>query len=817
MSAIQNKINQTNRLIGFYCQQIPDPIAYEVSGIETLSEAFQFTIKCTSTSPLKLSTCLHQKAHLVLGPHGRHIHGQIIFIKALHSHSILYHDYELQIAPDLTYLQHNIDSRIFQGKTVLDIVDLICQEHNLHLPCKQYLQSSYPAIAYCTQYQESSYDFIQRILNNAGIHYYFEHLENDYQWILFDTPQHGSNHSTELSFKDQVNPSQYYISRWQQQHRLQSAVIKLKNYHYLSPNNPITAIAKNHHQTKLTALSHYQFPSQFQAIKVGNHTAEQLAGHLNWRNQLCQAATNCPTLKLHQHVSINLNNQKTQFMITSLSHTVTDHSGLSDHAVAQHYENIIGLLPVNLALSTPLVPKPQANGPLTAIVIGLSNNTTHTDSLARVKVFFHWDRYHHSTSVSHCWLRCSQTAAGQQWGSLWIPRVGDEVLVDFTNGNIDEPIVIGSSYNANNPPLINPMKTPYKSAITTRTIGSANQANSHAIQFNDQSSHPQLQIQSSKDFEHITWHNRQTTVHQDSHTVIDSGNFHVITTAKHSINAQQGITLRSGNSGFQIKPTGISINANCISINPAPSKPIHHAWWSDLFHLFYQVKNIINTVEDVIEAEPLLATIASAINDYLDLRQLIDIGNMALGAVEMVGGIPLDEIGLGELMQEDAIKREIISGSDLAESYAARTAEKEAGAGVKLSESRPPTQPPDKELEEMEKNKAKNGHFYSRHGAHLTDEDIKKRATTGQLPDKNIKRDPVDASRYYQHDFQKYAIKRAKEDFAKTGRRNQIIKHINVIGGGYLQGGEKYVDTKISRVILNNKGEVITAFPLINP
>jgi type VI secretion system secreted protein VgrG len=230
-----------------------------------------------------------------------------------------------------------------------------------------------------------------------------------------------------------------------------------------------------------------------------------------------------------------------------------------------------------------ITPRPMIRGPQTARVVGSPGDEISTDQYGRVKVKFHWDRADVQDDRRTCWIRVAQASAGAGWGSIFIPRVGQEVVVEFLEGNPDRPLITGVVYNAN-------MTVPYslpenKTVSTIKSNSSTGGGGSNELRFEDRAGQEEVFFHAQKDFKKIVLNDETVTIHHDTTTTVETGDRRVtvsqggdtltvstgnhtisVSAGKSAITAAQSITLTVGANSVTIDNTGVTINAATVSI-----------------------------------------------------------------------------------------------------------------------------------------------------------------------------------------------------------------------------------------------------------
>ncbi|RUZ70583.1 type VI secretion system tip protein VgrG, partial [Mesorhizobium sp. M7A.F.Ca.US.006.01.1.1] len=369
--------------------------------------------------------------------------------------------YEAVIRPWLWFLGNTTDCRIFQNKSVLDIVKDIFKKYGI-AEFDLRLQGSYPPREYCVQYDEPDLDFVQRLLEHEGILYFFEHDDGKHTLVLADAmsklkPAPGYE-KVLYNFEGQGSRRDVeYITEWIPGSSVRPGAYAHTDYDFTKPGADLMAKSAQPFSHKEAAGENYRQPGAHLETGRGDSLAAIRREEIQAVHQRIAAVgtvrglySGC-TFKLD---SFPREDQNQEYLVVSAEYRLFD-PGYRAHADvnSENFKVILGLAPTALPYRPPrITPRPIMRGPQTATVVGPSGEEIFTDKYARVKVQFHWDRLGKKDQNSSCFVRVSQTWAGSGWGFIQIPRIGQEVIVDFIEGDPDLPIITGRVYNASQMP-----------------------------------------------------------------------------------------------------------------------------------------------------------------------------------------------------------------------------------------------------------------------------------------------------------------------------------------------------------------------------
>ena len=441
----------------------------------------------------------------------RHIHGIVLrfdYYRTIGSGLKRRHVYEARVVPFTQLLSLEQDCRIFQDKQVQEIVEDIFKDSKI--PSDRYefrLFNKEHLRRYCVQYRETDLAFINRILAEEGIYYFYEHTKDKHRMIFADDPvcYMPIAGDTTMTFKPAsgLNPEKEVISRIDISRSLCSGSYTQTNYNFKMPSVPLETKAQSRDEN-VRKYEIYDYPGQYGETDRGRKlTKARMEGRSAMQEQ-AQGTGNCPrllpghTFKLAGHDFQSFNKE---YMLVSVTHTVEQPQTMEEQAGSggATYSNIFTAIPSNVPYHPDKPPqKPYIHGLQSATVVGPENEEIYVDEYGRVKVQFHWDRIGKKNEQSSCWLRCAQSWGGGGWGSMFIPRIGDEVLVSFMEGDPDWPIITGSAYNGLNTPLYDLPANKTRSTIKTRSYPNSHGYNE--LRFDDRAGHEEVFIHGEKDW-----------------------------------------------------------------------------------------------------------------------------------------------------------------------------------------------------------------------------------------------------------------------------------------------------------------------------
>lgn len=460
------------------------------SGHEGISELFEFQIDCVTEQPdkVKLDGLLGKGATLTVElaeGKQRFIHGLIVstaFAGTDVTEEHRYSRYRLEVVPWLWLLDRSANCRLFQDKTVPEIIQQVFKKHGF-ADFRLALKGQYRPIDYCVQYRETDFHFVSRLMEEEGIFYFFEHADGKHTLVLGDSPevhqtlpeQSKPKFESEAGYGDREDT----IAHWREQRALRSGKVALWDNNFQLPGKTLEVTAP----TSIKAggndkLELYDYPGRYahrytkpderldQVEQDGARIVKLRMQIEECQHQMAQGESNCRAFRPGYKFEIDSpppGIKSGPYVLTRVEHQASLGSYVSGAGEFQ-YTNQFVCIPA----SVPYRPVRQAERPVvhgsqTAIVVGPSGEEIFTDKYGRVKVQFHWDREGKKDQNSSCWVRVAQIHAGKGFGGIDIPRIGDEVVVSFLEGDPDQPIVVGRVYHSGNMP---PFGLPDKKVIS---------------------------------------------------------------------------------------------------------------------------------------------------------------------------------------------------------------------------------------------------------------------------------------------------------------------------------------------------------------
>lgn len=507
--AIESTLSQRNRFLKIYSCLGEDLLFLKsLKGTENFSCLFNFDLELISPEPsIDPIDMVGDNISLIIDAQDNNPKFFNGYISRFHftgrKHEKIY-GYKALLVPWLWFLKQRTNCRIFQNKTVKEIFEEICDEYGFK-DYKFSLIEEHPALEYCVQYEESDFDFISRLFESEGIFYFFEHKRDGHVLKIHDNVHSLNFIKPESVIQHSGTLMQPHIETWQHTYSFYSGQYSQSDYNYERSTNSLLTEASSNTKVKHSKKMHiFKYPGVYNNSEHGKKLARYRMEQFESQFDLISAKSNIKGFALGRLFNFTseeyLSDNNKNYFINKIVHEAVDSSYSDSENGADYYFNNIECLEEGTPFRPPMVTNiPKIESIQTAFVVGKSADEIYTDEYGRIKIQFHWDRYGEQNENSSCWVRVATQWAGNKWGTISIPRVGQEVVVAFENGNPNRPLVIGSVYNnAHKPPYDLPNKKNIQ-GIKSRSTKDGSRSNCCEISIDDTIGEEKLFIQSEKD------------------------------------------------------------------------------------------------------------------------------------------------------------------------------------------------------------------------------------------------------------------------------------------------------------------------------
>lgn len=540
--------NQASRLA-----KITSPLGPEVlllkdmGGGEELGRLFNYELQLHSLdNAIDLNQVLGKPMCVSVQLDGggeRHFHG----IVARFSQNVdqgQFASYQATLRPWLWLLTRTSDCRIFQNLTIPQIIKQVFRDLGFS-DFEDALSRPYREWEYCVQYRETSFDFVSRLMEQEGIYYFFRHEQGRHVLVLADA--YGA-HTTAPGYgsvpyypKNEQQRERDHIHDWHLAQEVQPGSLELNDYDFQRPSARIdvrSAMPRPH-----TAGDYplFDYPGTYVQSEDGEHYARTRIEALQTLHEQVELAGNARGLgsgHLFSLTGFTRQDQNREYLIVGARYYLSQESGESGvGAPSAQFESSLTCIDAQQSFRPMAIThRPIVKGPQTALVVGPKGEEIWTDQFGRVKVHFYWDRHDQSNENSSCWIRVSQSWAGKNWGSMQIPRIGQEVIVSFLEGDPDRPIITGRVYNAEQTVPYDLPENATQSGMKSRSSKGGTPANFNEIRMEDKKGAEQLYIHAERnqdivvevDESHSVGHDRNKSIGRNETVTIGNNRLRIV-------------------------------------------------------------------------------------------------------------------------------------------------------------------------------------------------------------------------------------------------------------------------------------------------
>lgn len=448
-------------------------------------------------------------------------------------------EYRAVVVPWLWFLTRSTNCQVFQSMTVPQIVEDVFSQFGFSDYTTSGITGSHPELDYVVQYNETAFNFVSRLLEREGIFYYFTHEDGKHTLALADSTsvfQDGDPSTIEYTYSSGARATVNRITDWRHHYEYRSGKWSSTDYNFVdNPPRSTTTPADNLLSDKDTVLTYdnissyekFEYPGLFQTTSDGSTYAQTRMEEDEVPSHVVIGSSQVHTLAPASKFTISGHDCDGEDGQTYVLKSVTHHARVgapyrldsgNGRAVDDYY-NEFHCIPDGTTYRPPReTPRPRIYGSQTAVVDGPDGEEIWPDSYGRVKVQFHWDRVGVRDENTSCWIRCSQSMAGKNWGSMFIPRIGQEVVVAFLDGNPDRPLITGLVYNADQMPAYTLPDEKTKSYIKTNSSTGGDGYNE--IRFEDLAGSEQIFVHAQRNMDQRVVNDMMEQVLNDRHLIV---------------------------------------------------------------------------------------------------------------------------------------------------------------------------------------------------------------------------------------------------------------------------------------------------------
>ena len=550
-------LTQTGRLITVTTPLGADSFAATLfTGREQLSRPFAFSLDLASEdAAVKPADLVGKPVSWTLNRPDdapRQFHGLVRRLAAGPPLGRGLRSYRAEVVPWLWFLNLSSDCRIFQKKTAPDIVKAVFDALGFS-DYKLALSGSYPEREYCVQYRETAFDFVSRLLEEEGIFYTFEYAADKHTLVLADAPsayKSCGEHATADYRPDLADADA--ITAWERRYEFGPGTYAHADYNFKTPAAKLLASADT--LVDLPGVGNFErfdFPGNHAVAAVGAARAKVRVEEFEAPHDTAAGRGRCSsfrpgaTFALAGHPA-----DDGDYVVTAVEHSASDPALPGVGGGSPDYANSFEVIPAAVpARPARLTVRPRTSGPVTAKVVGPAGEEIHADEYGRVKVHFPWDRHGKEDDSASCWVRVSEPWAGAGWGAQFLPRVGQEVVVEFLHGDPDRPLITGRVANADNP---RPYKLPdakTQSGFKSKSTPDGGADDFSEIRFEDKKGEEDFVLHAQKDFHRTVENDDDLKVGRDQTQEITNARTVAVKEADDTLTVEKGartVTVKEG-------------------------------------------------------------------------------------------------------------------------------------------------------------------------------------------------------------------------------------------------------------------------------
>jgi type VI secretion system secreted protein VgrG len=545
---------QDDRILTFTSPLGKDVLLPEhLSGMEGISELFFYQLDLLATPDKKVDPkkIVGQKVTVAIQANDsgtkRYINGFVSGFE-INGGDEEFNNYRAYIVPSLWALTLNKNTRVFQDMTVIDVIKQVLSTYKIS-PADE-TSNTYVKLEYCTQYRETDFAFISRLMEQEGIFFYFKHTEDDHTFTLQDVSSKLNACPIQSSFRyaPQGDKTEgfydFVITDFHSRTSMVTGIYTAWDYGFV-PYTTFTDKQNTRGPLGQNNNENYDYINSAAAYykKIGSQSKiNDLVQFLNTTRYqsgdaasvIIEGSSNAISLQTGYNIELSKHPQSSlneKYLVTRIEHDVRQMpSYRSKSQGGEPYGNTFTAIPFSTPYRPPFkTPRPVVNGMHTGKVIVSSGEESHMDKYGRVNVQFWWDRQRKANTPDNTWLRVAQSWAGKGWGTYYWPRIDDEVLIDFIEGDPDQPIVVGSVYNGVNMPKYDPAGQYTLSGILTRSSKDGGADNANELRFEDLKGKEQIFINAERDYDLHVENSHHTLIGAEQHEQI--GDDHYVQTA----------------------------------------------------------------------------------------------------------------------------------------------------------------------------------------------------------------------------------------------------------------------------------------------
>jgi type VI secretion system secreted protein VgrG len=444
------------------------------------------------------------------------------------------------VSPWAWFLTRTSDCRIFQDKTVREILEEVFADHPM-ADFKFELTETYEKWTYCVQYRETDFNFVSRLMEHEGIYYYYRHIDGAHTMVLTDSidKQEAFPGYALLKYirpQELLRPDIEHVHSWEFGREVQPGVFALDDYDFERPSVDLRLQRTTPRGYTPSDYEWFDYPGLFTKKPRGEQLAQVRGDEFGSQFERAAAVTNARGVAVGSIFTLEgfpREDQNVKHLVLSTVYDLdfSDYEAMPELGGSEVQCRFTAMPTSQTFRPQRTTPKPFVQGPQTAIVVGPAGEEIYTDEYGRVKVKFHWDRSGKADATSSCWIRVSQNWAGKRWGAMFMPRIGQEVIVDFLEGDPDQPIITGRVYNGQSKPPYELPREVTKSTI--KSYSSKGGGGFNEIRFEDKKGSEQVFIHAERNQDNRVKKDSLEWIGSDRHLIVQGDQLEQVEGDKH--------------------------------------------------------------------------------------------------------------------------------------------------------------------------------------------------------------------------------------------------------------------------------------------
>ncbi len=564
-------ISQEQRLLAVSTPLGPDTLLLAgFKGMEALSQPFRFELDLMSQQEtIAPADLVGKPVSWRVGRTDdapRYFHGIVSRLYAGGRDKRGLRAYRAEVVPWLWFLTRTADCKIFQQLTTPDIIKKVFDglgfsDYEVHV------KGAFPTWDYCVQYRETAFNFVSRLMELEGIFYYFTYTEEKHTLVLANDPSEWAEVPESPALYAGGTVAKDHVTSWEHSYEYRSGKWTRTDYNFETPGTSLlTTTGTVVNLPSIANFEVFEYPGAYLVKGDGEPVTkirmeeDEAAFDVVLGGSECCTFTAGGKFTLQEH---EIDAENASYAFTAVQHAASEAS-YSPGAGGSTYTNSFTCIPASVKYRPPRVTrKPAVAGPQTAVVVGPAGEEIYVDKYGRVKVQFFWDRLGKNDEKSSCWVRVSEQWAGKNWGFVANPRIGQEVIVDFIEGDPDRPLITGRVYNAEQMPPYDLPANMTQTGIKSRSSKGGGTANFNEFRFEDKKGSEQVFLHAEKNQDIEVEHDETHWVGHDRTKTIDNDEtVHVKRNRTETVDNDESITIGNNRSEEVKKDESITIGNN---------------------------------------------------------------------------------------------------------------------------------------------------------------------------------------------------------------------------------------------------------------